>query len=145
MSRPTPILADFAKAIVAHEFRGNKSSEAKIPAGCLAIEKLRSPLANLLGNTGFNALFYRACALGSQKFPWLRALPVKPDGSLEEFYEAGTKVEAEEFREGCVLLLSHLLALLVAFIGKDLTLRLVGTVWPELSPDDLDFGKGHQE
>jgi predicted transglutaminase-like cysteine proteinase len=48
------------------------------------------------------------------------------------------------------LLLAQLLGLLVAFIGEDLTLRLVREVWPKLSLNDLDLGTGdkneaHQE
>jgi hypothetical protein len=38
------------------------------------------------------------------------------------------------------VLLAQLLGLLVAFIGKNLTLRLVGEVWPKAALDDLDFG-----
>jgi hypothetical protein len=37
-----------------------------------------------------------------------------------------------------------LLGLLVAFIGEDLTLRLVREVWPKLSLNNLDFGKGYK-
>ena len=37
---------------------------------------------------------------------------------------------------------AQLLGLLVTFIGEELTLRLVREVWPKLSPNNLDFGKG---
>jgi hypothetical protein len=32
----------------------------------------------------------------------------------------------------------------VAFIGEDLTLRLVREVWPPLSLNNFDFGKGYK-
>jgi hypothetical protein len=32
--------------------------------------------------------------------------------------------------------------LLVAFIGPNLTLLLVGDIWPQISLNDLDFGNG---
>ena len=73
-----------------------------------------------MGNTGFNALINRARSLGSSDFPWLGAAPAKMEGFLDDLYEAGGQVEADEFREGCVILLSHLLGLLTALIGQDL-------------------------
>ena len=38
------------------------------------------------------------------------------------------------------MLLAQLLGLLVAFVGKNLTLRLVREVWPNSKLDGLDFG-----
>ncbi len=38
--------------------------------------------------------------------------------------------------EGVVALLAQLLTLLLSFIGEDLTLRLLGAVWPELATHD---------
>lgn len=147
MNRSTPNSKDVAEAIVANETIANGSSDAKFPPGCLAIEKLRPHLAALMGNTGFNALINRARALGSTDFPWLGASPAKMEGFLDDLFlddlcEAGGQVESDEFREGCVILLSHLLGLLTAFIGADLTLRLVREIWPELALNDLDAGKG---
>jgi hypothetical protein len=41
-----------------------------------------------------------------------------------------------------VVLLAHILGLLVAFIGPDLTSRLIGEILPHIPLDDLDFGNG---
>ena len=142
MSRSTANSKDVAEAIVANETLGNGSSVGKLPAGCLAVEKLQPHLAALMGNTGFNSLINRARALGSTDFAWLGASPAKLEGFLDDLYEAGGQVEADEFREGCVILLSHLLGLLTAFIGQDLTLRLVREIWPELALKELEVGKG---
>ena len=65
---------------------------------------------------------------------------VKADGSLEGLDELGAQVDPDEIFEGCVVLLAQLLGLLVAFIGENLTLRLVREVWPKLSLNDLDLG-----
>ena len=135
-------MRDFAARLIALETQGNKSSEIKIPAACLASEKLRQPLAKLMGNIGLNALLSRALALGIADDPWLRAARVKTDGSLEGFEELSAQIDPDEFFGGCVGLLSHLLGLLVAFIGEELMLRLVREAWPELSPNNLVFGKG---
>jgi hypothetical protein len=39
-------------------------------------------------------------------------------------------------------MVAQLLGLLVAFIGDNLTLRLVRDVWPTLSLEDLNFAQG---
>ena len=93
-----------------------------------------------MGNVGFRALLSRALALANADVPWLRAVHVKADGSLEGLDELGAQVDPDEIFQGCVVLLAQLLGLLVAFIGEDLTLRLVRDVWPKLSLNNLDFG-----
>ena len=140
MSRVTPPMRDFAERLIAYETAGNKSSETKTLAACLVGEKLRPYLATLMGNIGFRALLSRALALANADVPWLRAVHVKADGAFEGLDELGAQVDPDEFFEGCVVLLAQLLGLLVAFIGENLTLRLVREVWPKLSLNDLDFG-----
>ena len=50
----------------------------------------------------------------------------------------------DEFVEAKVVLLAQLLGSLAAFIGEDVTLRLVREVWPNIPMDDFDFGKEGQ-
>jgi hypothetical protein len=138
-------MRDFAERLIAYETRGNKSSETKPPAVFLVGEKLRPQLATLMGNVGFRALLSRALALATAEVPWLRAVHVKADGSFERLDEFGAHVDLDEIFEGRVVLLAQLLGLLVAFIGEDLTLRLVREVWPKLSLNDLNFGKGDND
>ena len=95
-----------------------------------------------MGNGGFRALLSRALALANAEVPWLRAVQVKADGSLEGLEELHAQLDPDEFFEGRVVLLAQLLGLLVAFIGENLTLRLVREVWPKVPLDDLDFGNG---
>ncbi len=135
-------MRDFAERLIAYETRQNKSSETKTPAACLVGEKLRPHLATLMGNVGFRELLSRALALANVEVPWLRLVHVKADGSFEGLDELGAQVDPDEIFEGCVVLLAQLLGLLVAFIGEDLTLRLGREVWPKLSLDHFDFGKG---
>ena len=142
MSRATPQMRDLSQCLIAYETRENKSSETKTPAACLVGEKLRPHLATLMGNVGFRALLLRALALANTDVPWLRAVHVKADGSLEGLDELTTQVDPDEIFEGCVVLLAQLLGLLVAFIGENLTLRLVRDVWPKLSLNNLDFSRG---
>ena len=142
MNRATPQMRYFAQRLIAHETKGNKSFEVKLPAAFLVFEKLRPHLANLMGSTGFRALLSRSLALASAEVPWLRAVHVKSDGSLEGLEKFEAQIDPDKFFEGRVVLLAALLGLLVSFIGEKLTLQLVRGVWPKLSLNDLDFSKG---
>lgn len=135
-------MRDFAERLIAYETRGNKSSRAKTSATFNVGEKMRPHLATLMGNAGFRALFSRALALANAEVSWLRAVRVTADGTLTGLEELEAQISPKELSEGRVVLLAQLLGLLVAFIGEDLTVRLVCEVWPKLSAHDLNFSKG---
>lgn len=145
MSRATPQMQNFAKRLIAYETLVNKSSEAKTPAAFHVNDKLRPHLTTLMGNGGFRALLSRALALTKAEVPWLSAVQVKADGSLEGLEELYTQLDPNRFIEVRVVLLAHLLGLLVAFIGDNLTLHLVGEIWPQISLTDMDFGNGDKK
>ena len=140
-------MRDFAERLIAYETSGNKSFETRNWAVSLVCEKLRPHLATLMGNVGFRALLSRALALANAEVLWLRVVHVKSDGSLQglDELELEAQLDAEEVAEGCVVLLSQLLGLLVAFIGENLTLRLVREIWPKVPLSDLDVGKGDKK
>jgi hypothetical protein len=144
MSRATPQVRDFAERLIAYETRGNQSSATKIPATFHVCEKLGQHLSILTGNAGFRALLSRALALANSEVPWLRAVQVKADGSLDGLEElrAQPQLDPDEFLEGQIVLLTQLLGLLVAFIGANLTVSLVREAWPKVSLKELDFGTG---
>jgi hypothetical protein len=135
-------MREFAERLIAYETRENNSSETKPLAAFLVDERLRPHLATLMGSLGFRALLSRALLLANAEVPWLRAVHVKTDGSLEGLNELKAHVGPEDFFKGSVVLLAQLLELLVTLIGEDLTLRLVGEIWPTLSLNNLDFGEG---
>ena len=62
-------------------------------------------------------------------------MTIKPNGSLE-----GLEGVASDTRNGgpeaVVGIIAHLLGLLVTFVGKPLTLRLVREAWPDASLDE---------
>jgi len=138
-------MRDFAERLIAYETRGDKSPKPKTSVAFLVGEKLRPQFATLMGNVGFNALLSRALVLAKAEVPWLRAMHVKADGSLEVLDALDAQVDPEKMFEGRVVLLAQLLGLLVAFIGEDLTLRLVREVWPKLSINDVNVGKGDEK
>jgi hypothetical protein len=94
-----------------------------------------------MGQGGFRALLARSLAVATPEVPWLAALQVNADGALEGWDKVEAQVEPGELTESGVLLVAQLLGLLVAFIGENLTLRLVRDVWPKLSLEDSNFTK----
>jgi len=105
-------------------------------------EKLRLPLTVLMGGGGFRALLSRALTLATAEVRWLRAVQVKADGAFEGAEALHERIDPAEFLEGRVEVLAQLLGLLVAFIGPNLTLRLVREIWPQISLSDLDLDNG---
>jgi hypothetical protein len=126
--------------LIVHEARGNKPSVMKAAADFSTCEKMRPHLATLVGNGGYHALLSRALALAQAEVPWLRAVRVKAAGTLEGVEQHHAQLGPDKFFEGKVVLFAQLLGLLVAFIGPNLTLRLVRGVWPNAKLDELDFG-----
>ena len=141
MSRATQKMRNLAVRLITHEAKGNKTSRAKRPKGFVVVDKLRPNLANLMGSAGFRALLSRSLARAHAEVPWLHAVQVKSDNSLIGLDELEAQIGPDDFFEGRVVVLAQLLGLLVAFIGENLTLQLVGEVWPNLRLNDLDFGK----
>jgi hypothetical protein len=142
MSRAIPKLRAFAVRLIAGEAKGKNASGTKKTAAFHVLEKLRPPLATLMGSTGVRGLILRALTLAGAENPCLRGVQVKADGALDGF---GATESPEEMAEGSVILVAHLLGLLVAFIGENLTLRLLDEAWPELSLSDLDSEKGDRK
>ena len=142
MSRATPQMRSFAERIVAYETRSNKSSKTRSLEGVPVCEKLRPHLVTLVGNNGFRALLSRSLALASAKVPWLRAVQVKADGTLAGPENIQAQADPKQIHEGGVALVAQLLGLLVAFIGENLTVRLVREVFPKVPLKGLDLGSG---
>jgi hypothetical protein len=135
-------MQDFAKRLMAYEALGNKSSETTALVAVRVAAKLRSHLTTWMGHGGFHALLLRALALAVAEASWLRAVRVTADGSLEGLEELHARLDPNEFFKGGVVLLAQLFGLLVAFIGENLTLRLVREVWPKMPLNDLESGDG---
>jgi hypothetical protein len=135
-------MLNFARRLIVQETLENKSRGAETPEAFHASDRLRPHLATLMGNNGFRALLMRSLALANAEVPWLRAVHVKADGALEGFEAPRAELDPAEFLNGRIVLLAQLLGLLVAFIGPNLTLRLVGEIWPQILPNDVDFAIG---
>ncbi|MEP6672289.1 MAG: hypothetical protein ABJF10_24205 [Chthoniobacter sp.] len=142
MSQATSQMRDLAARLIACEANGNSSSVPNPSAVFHVCERLRPHLAALMGKGGFHAVLSRALAVAATEVRWLRVVKVNADGMLEGWEQAEKQVDAKEPTEAGALLVAHLLGLLVAFIGDNLTLRVVRDVWPKLSLEDLNFTTG---
>jgi hypothetical protein len=141
MNRATPHLRNFAKRLIAVEEKAHRVSQVRPLTGFYVCEKLRLPLATLMGNAGFHALISRALLLAQGEVPWLKSVHVNADGSFEGLTELDRQLDPQEIVEGRIVLLAQLLGLLVAFIGEDLTMRLTREIWPGLVFEHMDLSR----
>src|SRR5476649_2675743 len=107
MRQTTPQMREFAEHLIAFETRGNKSAGKKTPAAFAVCEKLRPPLATLMGNAGFHALLSRALARAAADAPSLRAVQVKADGSLRKSDKLEVQADPAELANGSVVLVAQ--------------------------------------
>ncbi len=142
MIRATPEMREFVNRVIEFEMRNGGASAATTPVAFAICEKLRPQWANLMGSIGFRTLLSRALTLAHGEAPWLRAVQMKADGSLDWSGEPETQVDAKVMTAGSIALLAELLALLEGFIGEILALRLMHDAWPELARNDSDSHKG---
>lgn len=113
-----------AEQLVAYEAAFGSVYAADSLATCRVCEKLRRPLVTLTGTAGFSSLLARALTLAKRESSALNAVQVNPDGSLENLNGEAALVHP--------ILVGHLLALLITFIGEALTVQLLLDVWPDL-------------
>ena len=123
-------MKDLARRMLAIEAA---RAEAPGDAAVRVNEKLQMPLIRLTGLAGYSSMLSRALVLARSEVPSLRAVSVRPDGSLAGFDAIGRS--AAESETGRTVLVAHLLGLLATFIGESLTLRLTRDVWPDLAFD----------
>ena len=122
MSTTTPTIQELARRLIALEAAREQPHEVAV----VACEKLRGPIAKLVGVAGFRSLLSRALAMAKSEVPSLDTAQVRPDGTLEGLEGIGRSTDAET---GAVVV-AQLLGLLVTFIGEPLTLGLVCDAWP---------------
>ena len=122
-------MIDIVRHLLVLEAAEGEDRESPLDAAERVSDKMRMHLSKRIGPDGFRTLLARALALTKAQFPSLRAVRVEENGSL-----IGLRGAAET-SEGAAATLGRLLELLVIFIGEDLTLRMLGAVWPELDAD----------
>ncbi len=144
MERPSPESHDLACQLLAHEMQG-PSLEGRTPtetaeAGQRICQKLYQQMAQLIGPTGFNALGARALHLARIEFPFLNGVEIRmqEEGCLKGLPESVQGQPPAEISSALVAVFANFIWLLVTFIGKDLALRQLRSIWPEISPCGAD-------
>lgn len=108
-------------------------SDRKNHEAVVALEKFRIALAKLAGMDGFVSLLRRALMLAKEELPSLQSVKVGADGRLEGFDEFIAQSGDDAGNRAAVAITTHLLQLLVTFIGEPLTLTIVRAAWSNLS------------
>ncbi len=124
----TPSLREFARQFL--DYETPVGDPAPADAALRVCEKLRHSLSALTGVAGFRVLLARALTLAKAEVPWLNAAQVNEEGVLVGLGEIDPQLDKKEVDQGEVVLIAHLAALLVSFVGEDLTVSLVREVWP---------------
>jgi hypothetical protein len=137
MGRDRSKMRIIAGRLIKNETQGNHVA-IQTPPALLVCEKLRPHLATLMGSGGFRSLLARALALTNAQGDWLRDVHIEADGSLKKLDEPVANGDRQRHARGGLVLVTQLLELLVAFIGENLTVRLVRDLWPTVSTNDVN-------
>jgi CheY-like chemotaxis protein len=129
----TPNLKECGRRLLAYEAAAARATGAKGSAASSVLGKLRGPLRSLTGIGGYIPLMSRALVLAGAEVPWLRALEIKVDGSLEGLDILEADLDPRTITEGETVLVSQFLGLLVLLVGAALTLPVLQTIWPMIN------------
>jgi len=156
MMRATAIMG-LVRRLLTLEAAKSQDQESVIGAAERVSDNLRVHLAKRIGQEGFRTLLTRALTLTTVQFPHLSAVRVGEDGSLVglrraagiSLHKTPDDVTQQDAVEGAVALVAQFLALLISFIGEDLTLRILSTVSPglaipELASDEATSGENER-
>ncbi len=130
MDSPSSSMRDLARRLLAacQTASGSPADEAAV-----VVEKLRLTLIKFAGTDGFTSLMRRALVLARADVPALKFVKIDAEGRLEGLEQI---VADQATNEAAVAITSHLLGLLVTFIGEPLTVGLVRAAWPDTSLND---------
>ena len=135
MEMPSAAMRDLAKRLLALEAASQSASHPHMHEAVRVCEKLRISLTRFAGADGFTSLLRRAVALGRAEVPWLHGIEVKADSPDEVLEQLVADADSGGV-EAAAAITTHLLGLLVTFVGEPITLRLVREAWPDASLDE---------
>ncbi len=138
MDTLSPSMRKLAGRLLAVEAANQSAADPRVDKTGRVVEKLRVTLTRFAGADGFTAILRRALALARAEVPALHSVTEKADGSIQglEVLAADTGNSGVGEGDAAVAITAHLLGLLVTFIGKPLTVRLVREAWPDASLDE---------
>jgi hypothetical protein len=145
MNRAASKMRHLAERLVVYEAASDDAAPTQRPPAYDVCEKLRPHLSTLMGKGGYRALVLRSLALANAESDGLGQISVRDDGTMDGWTAASGKSDTAPTAEASGLLLAHLLGLLVAFIGENLTLRMLRQIWPQVSATDADLDQGESK
>ncbi len=144
MSSMPPSMRDLGERLLAHSSGAGGQQVVTAAAMC---DRLRAPLVEFAGTEGYVSLFRRALRLACLRAPVLESARIDDEGRLlavgvlagdkprgDQHADVSGEQQAED--EAAVALIESMLELLVTFIGKPLTIRLVRKAWPGAPLDE---------
>ena len=139
-------MRDLARRLLAVEAASPSATGVHVHEAVRVCEKLQISLTRFAGVDGFTSLMRRALTLARTEVPSAHRITVKADCSMEGLEELAADARksgggGDGGTEAVAAILGHLLELLVTFIGKPLTLRLVRDGWPNASLDEYQSSK----
>jgi hypothetical protein len=133
MTPPSPHPDTLAQWLLAHEAGDDHTPEAWVTAAAQVHARLRAGLMVFLGQAGFDSLWARALHLAQPPVP-ARVGPTA--GSLPpllpDAQAAWQDHDAAAARTALGAPVARFIALLFTFVGADLGVRLLHTIWPAL-------------
>ena len=144
VSQPTPAVRRLGQRLLERELSSAAdplNPDAAVQAAQRVTQGLGQPLSRVIGIEGYWALLRRAVHVAKVEWPLLQELQVSagPTGGLDAVVG---DADAARAREALIAVLSHLMWLLVTFIGEDLTRRTLGEAWPDVQFDDEGSAEG---
>jgi hypothetical protein len=120
--------SDLASALVDHEL-----SAGGVAALGSVYDKTFEQLAPVIGANGVRGIFARALELVRREHPELESFVLgdEPDAVAAELAPCLASVTFDDARVAAVALYSAFFDLIVAFVGVELTIRLLHVAWPE--------------
>ncbi len=127
-----------------YEIGDTKTQEAQAQAAEHVLDKLRAHLSKSIGKEGFRTLLARALVLTLPQYSQLANVRIEADGSFSGLpattnpisQELGNSSAQQDFVPAILAVTTQLLDLLMILIGEELTLRILGAVWPSIAFDD---------
>jgi hypothetical protein len=142
LSEPTPAVRRLGRRLLERELESAQAAlqpdaAALTEAAERATQRLAVPLARLLGAEGYWGLLRRAVHVARVESPLLQELrvPADPSGGLDVLHAALRDADPAVARDALTAVLTHLVWLLVTFIGEGLTRRTLHEAWPDIQLD----------
>jgi hypothetical protein len=125
----TPAQQELASWLVQHEraVDGHRKPDGLLEPTEQVLRRMSPGVTALVTTAGYRALLARALHVARTQFPALEGVQV---GYGDAFLDASAASGAA-LDEGFVALVGTVIALLVTFIGEDLTSNLIRRAWPD--------------